>query len=137
MTGRHRGVKASAWAGLLLALPAATLEAAPPAGRYEGRLCVASRGAEPECGPARVDLRSARRADVRISDILYTLTLHSSQVDVVLKHGAMQIDGFTAPYEWIGAGKDAALQFVDAAKGVRYEVRFGERARPAANPAPR
>lgn len=105
----------------LLALTSA--QAAPPAGRYDGRLCVVTRAGTPECGPARVELRNARQAQVRVSDILYSLTLHSSQADVVLKHGAMQIDGFTAVYEW----KGSALHFADAAKGVRYEVLLGDR----------
>ena len=107
----------------LAALLAGTAHAAPPAGRYEARLCVAAGTAEPDCGPARVELRGERLALVRVSDILYSLTLHSSQADVVLKHGAMQIDGFTAAYEW----KGSALHFADAAKGMRYEVRLGDR----------
>jgi hypothetical protein len=32
----------------------------------------------------------------------------------------MQIDEFTAPYEWMSR----TLQFVDPAKGTRYEVKF-------------
>lgn len=109
-------------APLLALLVAATVQAAPPAGRYDARLCVASRDGTPECGPARVALRNARQVQVRVSDVSYSLTLHSSQADVVLKHGAMQIDGFTAVYEW----KGSVLHFVDAAKGVRYEVRLGD-----------
>lgn len=113
----------------LMAVGAAAAVAAPPAapaaGRYEGRLCVTTATSAPECGPARVELARSGRATVRISDLRYGLTLHSSQVDVVLKHGAMQIDGFTANYEW----KDSVLHFVDADKGVRYEVQFGQRRR--------
>jgi hypothetical protein len=113
-------VASLALAGPLALAPA---HAAPPAGRYDARLCVATRAGAPECGPARVELRNARQALVRVSDLLYSLTLKSSQVEVVLKHGAMQIDGFTAAYEW----KGSALHFVDADKGVRYEVQLGER----------
>lgn len=116
---------APAWACLLPGLLAAAAHAAPDAGRYEGQLCVATRNGGPDCGPASVELRQAGQARVRVSDMLYALTLHSSQADVVLKHGAMQIDGFTAAYEW----KGTALHFVDAAKGVRYEVRLGKRQR--------
>ena len=104
-------------------LAAAAVPAAPAAGRYEGRFCVAIRSGPPDCGPVQVDLRRADQALVRVSDLLYSLTLRSGKVDVVLKHGAMQIDGFTAPYEWQGN----ALRFVDADKGVRYEVQLGER----------
>jgi hypothetical protein len=106
--------------GLLAAAHAAP--AAPAAGRYEARLCVATTNA-PDCGPASVELRSNGLAKVRVSDMLYALTLNSSQVDVVLKHGAMQIDAFTGRYEW----KGEVLHFTDAAKGVRYEVQLGER----------
>lgn len=107
----------------LASLLAGTAHAAPPAGRYDARLCVAAGSAAPDCGPARVDLRNARRALVRVSDLQYALTLHSSQVDVVLQHGAMQIDGFTAVYEW----KGRVLHFLDADKGMRYEVQLGKR----------
>ena len=110
----------------MAAAPAyATADSAPQAGRYEGRLCVATAQGAPECGPARVELRRGGLAIVRVSDLLYSLTLQSSQVDVVLKHGAMQIDGFTGPCEW----KGMALHFVDAVKDVRYEVRLGQRQR--------
>ncbi|KNZ32905.1 MAG: hypothetical protein AD742_09400 [Methylibium sp. NZG] len=119
-------------AGLALAamlaamLAAAAVQAAPDApaaGRYEGRLCVATSSGRPDCGPARVELRPTGQARIRVSDMLYSLTLASGQADVVLMHGAMQIDGFAAPYEW----KGSALHFIDTAKGVRYEVRLGER----------
>jgi hypothetical protein len=105
---------------------AAGTPGAPPAGRYDGQLCVTPASAPQQCGPAVVDMRSPGSARVRIDDIRYALTLHSSQVDVVLMHGAMQIDGFTAQYEWQGSRADAVLQFVDADKRVRYEVRFGK-----------
>ena len=113
--------------GLALLLATAATQAAPTAGRYDGRLCVAANASAPECGPASVDMRRAGQAIIRISDLLYSLTLHSSQVHVVLKHGAMQIDGFTSPYEW----KGTALHFADADKGVRYEVQVGQRQREA------
>ena len=38
-------------------------------------------------------------------------------------HGAMQIDEFVAVYEWAGN----SLQFVDANKNARYELKLGER----------
>jgi hypothetical protein len=40
-------------------------------------------------------------------------------------HGTMQIDEFSAAYEWAAN----ALQFADADKQTRYEVQFGERQR--------
>ena len=120
------------WAAVLGLLLSVSMSmpalATPTAGRYDGRLCVATAAAAaPDCGPARVELRGAGQALVRVSDMLYLLTLQAGQADVVLKHGAMQIDGFTAAYEWKASGKASALHFVDADKGVRYEVRLGER----------
>ena len=79
--------------------------------------------AAPSCGPAQVDLRRDGSARVRIDDLVYRLQLHSSQVEVVLMHGAVQIDDFTVPYEWVGS----SLQFVDDDRKVRYEVRFMKR----------
>ena len=115
---------------LLFGLAAAAF-AAPAAGGYSGQLCVTTTTAgAPECGPARVTLRSARQAEVRVSDVTYSLTLNSSQVEVVLKHGAMQIDGFTGPYEWKGEAPGNALHFADPAKRVHYEVRFERRLPP-------
>ena len=38
-------------------------------------------------------------------------------------HGAMQIDEFSAAYQWAGD----TLRFSDAAKNVSYEVRLGAR----------
>ena len=102
----------------------ATAPAMPSAGRYEGRLCVATSNAAPDCGPADVVLQPGGLASVRISDIEYRLQLRGgATVDVVLMHGTMQIDGFSAPYAWQGS----ALQFSDDEKHVRYEVRVGDR----------
>ncbi|MEO8059143.1 MAG: hypothetical protein ABI671_12515 [Burkholderiales bacterium] len=97
--------------------------AAPAAGRYAAALCVATSKAAPSCGPAVVDLQSSGAARVRISDIVYRLKLNSSQVEVVVMHGAMQIDEFVAHYEWAGN----SLQFVDTDKNARYELKLGER----------
>lgn len=110
-------------AALAQAAPAAP--GPPPPGRYGGRLCVQPlQGGAGNCGPVD-DLRVQRggRASVRVSDIVYRLQLHSSQLDVVLMHGAMQIDEFTTFYEWSGS----TLQFSDREKGLRYVVQFGER----------
>ncbi len=95
--------------------------AAPRPGRYAAQLCVTLPAAEPSCGAAELEWRRAGRARVRISDIVYSLQLKTSQVEVVLLHGAMQIDSFTAIYEWDGD----TLRFVDADKNVLYEVRPG------------
>ncbi len=112
-------------AALLLALAAAGLAAAAPparpeAGRHAAELCVATLPNPASCGPAQVDLRTDGSLRMRIDDIVYNLKLHSSQVEVVVMHNVVQIDGFTAPYEWLGP----TLQFVDNDRRSRYELRF-------------
>jgi len=102
-----------------LALAGAAL-AAPGPGRYDGRFCVSVAEAAPDCGPVQVDVLRERRLRVRIADIVYHLELRSSQLEVVLMHGTMQIDEFVAPYEWAGE----ALQFDDLEKRTRYELRL-------------
>lgn len=108
----------------LLALAALPLSAAPASrpgtGRHAADLCVQTSAAPRSCGPAQVDLKADGSARIRIDDIVYRLQLHSSQVDVVLMHGAVQIDEFSVPYEWVGR----ALRFNDPDRGVRYEVDF-------------
>jgi hypothetical protein len=115
-------------ADLVLALASAAL--APPAaaqpakgGRYDAQLCVATQAAAaPTCGAAEVEVAGVR-LNVRVADIVYRLALRSSQLDVETMHGRMQIDEFSAAYDWAGD----TLRFSDAAKDVRYEVRLGAR----------
>jgi len=107
----------------VLATASATAAAAPAIGRYDAQLCVSLSAAAPSCGAAEVDWQRDSRARVRVSDISYRLQLHSSQVAVVMMHGAMQVDEFVAPFEWAGN----TLQFADAARNARYELRLGER----------
>ena len=107
---------AAAWA-----LPAF---AVPTPGHYAAQMCVSTvAGKPPSCGAADVQLRSGGKARVQIDDIVYHLQLFSSQVGVVLMHGAVQIDDFTAEYEWAGA----ALKFTDIDRGARYELTLGAR----------
>ena len=114
---------------LLLAgpLPAG---AAPAAGAYGATLCVRLSTQPPSCGPVQAQL-SARRLELRASDIVYRLALPaqpaSTRLDVQVMHGTMQIDEFNAPFEWIGT----ALRFDDSDKQTRYEVQLGERERAA------
>jgi hypothetical protein len=107
----------------LAALPLGAAAAEPALGRYDGRFCVTVGDAAADCGPARVDVLRQQRLIVSISDIVYRLKLNSSQVDVVLMHGTMQIDGFFAPYEWVGQ----SLQFLDIDKRTRYELQLTPR----------
>jgi hypothetical protein len=108
----------------LLALAAGGLAAAPlprpEAGRHAAELCVATLPQSASCGPAQADLRADGSLRLRVDDIVYNLKLHSSQVDVIVMHHVVQIDEFTAPYEWVGP----TLQFVDTERRSRYEVRF-------------
>ena len=109
--------------GLAQAQPASSTASPPAPGRYSARLCVqplAGPAAESNCGPADALVQRGNKAVLRISDIVYRLELHSSQVDVVLMHGTMQIDGFTTVYDWQGD----ILQFDDREKGMRYAVHF-------------
>lgn len=106
-------------AATILACASAAVAGPPAAGRYVAQMCVAVSNLEPACGRAEIEWRAADRAVLRISDVVYALRLYTSQLDVVLMHGAMQIDGFTAIYEWDGP----TLRFIDADKNVRYEVR--------------
>lgn len=114
-TARH-------FAAAVLACLLTPAGAAPAAGRYDAELCVTTSTARPSCGPARVDLQAHGKMQLRISDFEYRLQLHSSQVDVVLMHGTMQVDEFFAAWEWVGN----SLQFVDRNKDTRYELRLGK-----------
>jgi hypothetical protein len=98
-------------------------------GRHEVELCVATTPAAPNCGPAQADLRRDGTMSVRVDDIVYHLTLHSSQLDVLLMHNKVQIDDFTARYEWTGN----ALRFSDDDRHARYEIRFPEHKHTRAN----
>lgn len=103
----------------LLAAGALGSAAAQPAtGRYEARLCVQLGDAAPSCGPADAQVRRNRRLDVHISDIVYQLTPRGNELEVVLMHGQMQIDGFVASFAWEGS----TLAFFDADKRTRYAL---------------
>ena len=116
-------------AGLLLGLAALQASAAtaarPAPGRYTAELCVMTIPALPNCGPAQVDLRRGGAVHLRVDDLEYHLKLHRGRIDLMLMHGAVEIDDFVAPYQWAGR----QLQFIDADRGVLYEVRFGDRVR--------
>jgi hypothetical protein len=118
---------ASWWtaAGLAAMASAAAATAAPAPGRYDGELCVRTAAAEPGCGPAAATLGANGELRLQLSDIVYRLKLRSSQLDMVLMHGNMQIDGFSATYEWQGD----VLVFADPDKAVSYRVRLAPRKR--------
>lgn len=119
MVMKHMAIGAACWfATVALAAP----DGPPVPGRHPARLCVQLLDAagEPNCGPADALVQGGNRLRVQVSDIVYRFELRSSQVDVVLMHGSMQIDGFTASYDWRGS----TLQFIDLEKRTRYEVHF-------------
>ena len=60
---------------------------------------------------------------MRVADIVYRLVLRPTQADIDTLHGKMEIDQFSAFYQWQGT----TLRFQDPDKGVRYEVRIGAR----------
>jgi hypothetical protein len=102
-----------------------TAAAAQPAqgGRYDAQLCVATRADQaPTCGAAEVEV-AGQRLSVRVADIVYRLALRNGELDVATSQGRMEIDEFSAAYQWVGD----TLRFSDAAKNVRYEVRLGAR----------
>ena len=96
---------------------------APVPGRYVAQLCVTLSAAPLRCGAAEVDWQRDGQARVQVSDISYRLQLHRSQVEVVLLHGATQIDEFVSPFAWVGS----SLKFADAARNTGYELRLGTR----------
>ena len=101
-------------AALIALLAAGAAAGATPAapGRYDAELCVATRPqAAPTCGAAEVEVTPAR-ISVRVADIVYRLALRPAQLDVETMHGPMQIDEFSAAYDWDGT----TLRFSDAAK---------------------
>ena len=64
------------------------------------------------------------RISVRVADIVYRLAAASRRSSTSRRCTAqMQIDEFSAAYDWDGT----TLRFSDAAKDVRYEVRIGAR----------
>ncbi len=83
-------------------------------------MCVATRDQASDCGVVQL-LWVSGRLQVDIGDISYLLSLKGGRLDLVLQHGATQVDAFEASYHWLGP----SLHFVDAARSVRYELCFG------------
>jgi hypothetical protein len=105
---------------------AGAASAAPVPGRYEATFCVTTSATQPtSCGPAEFELSSKARAEVRIADVVYRLHLRPAQVDVMTMQERIEIDEFSAAYEWQGN----LLTFTDPDKKVRYEIRLAARMR--------
>ncbi|MEO8278086.1 MAG: hypothetical protein ABI564_00265 [Ideonella sp.] len=108
---------------LLVCASVPVFAADPGDGLFEGRMCVRAMAVDAkagDCGPVEIAMLSGNRAVVRISDIVYRLQLQTNEVEIVLMQGTVQIDGFSATYEWQGK----TLLFSDPEKGVRYEIDF-------------
>jgi hypothetical protein len=95
----------------------------PAAGQYAAVMCVTVGSAPAQCGPVTADIGDGGLALLRVSDIAYRLQVFADQLGVTLFHGTMQIDGFFAPYQWLGN----TLQFNDSEKATRYEMKLGTR----------
>lgn len=132
-TGRTWWHAARCWAIALLAGTACQIAAlAAETGRetFAGQMCVRPLQAAPkaaDCGAVEIVKESGNQLAVRISDIVYRLQLHASHLDMVLMHGAMQIDELITAYDW----QDKTLHFDDADKGMRYEIHFDKPTAPA------
>lgn len=120
---RSRGALLATAAALLLAASATLASSAPQDGHYDGTLCVSVATSPANCGAVQVDLSEGAQALVHVNDITFLLWLYPSRLSVALMHGSMQIHEFESSYAWQGR----ALQFADAAKSTRYELKLGER----------
>ena len=111
-------VLAIALASLLLA-GCSTVPQMPANGLYAGELCTSVGTGPLNCGSADVFL-SNDRAKVRVSDLIYDLTLEDGQIEVVLVHGRTLVDVWSGGYAW----QHPYLRFVDAQRRTFYRVRF-------------
>jgi hypothetical protein len=98
-----------------------TLPRVPANGLYAGELCTAVADGPLNCGAADVFL-SNDRAKVRVSDIIYDLTLDDGQVDVILVHTRTLVDTWSGSYSWA----IPYLRFIDTERRTFYRVRFAD-----------
>lgn len=97
-----------------------TLQQRVPAdGLYAGELCTAVVAGPLDCGAADVFI-SKDRAKVRVSDLIYDLSLEEGQVEVMLVHGLTLVDVWSASYSW----DHHYLRFIDQDRRTFYRVRF-------------
>jgi hypothetical protein len=112
-------------AGTLAALltGCSTVPRVPADGLYDGELCTAVGSGPLNCGAADVFL-AKDRAKVRVSDLVYDLTMEEGQVEVTLVHGRTLVDVWSGSFVW-----DAPyLKFIDAERRTFYRVRFADTA---------
>lgn len=105
-----------------------TVPRVPADGLYDGELCTAVGTGPLNCGAADVFL-SKNRAKLRVSDLIYDLTLEDGQIEVALIHGRTLVDVWSARYSW----EHPYLRFIDLERRTLYRVRF---ANPGRRPMP-
>ncbi len=98
-----------------------TLPQVPANGLYTGELCTAVADGPLNCGAADVFLANDR-AKVRVSDIIYDLTLDDGQVEVILVHVRTLVDTWSGSYAW----DIPYLRFIDPERRTFYRVRFAD-----------
>lgn len=95
----------------------------PLDGSYDGELCVANAAQAPHCGPVEAWLfNGGGNAQVLVSDIVYRLSLKDGRLELMLVHGQMPVDRFSAAYRWSGD----VLRFTDLERSVHYSIRFSD-----------
>jgi len=105
-----------------------TLQRVPADGLYDGELCTAVAAGPLNCGAADV-LLSRDRAKVRVSDLIYDLTMEEGQIEVVLVHGRTLVDVWSGSFSW----DHHYLRFIDQERRTFYRVRLAD---PAQGPGP-
>lgn len=107
-----------------------TVQRLPAEGLYAGELCTAVATGPLNCGAADV-LLAKDRAKVRVSDLIYDLTMEAGQIEVVLVHGRTLVDVWSGSYSW----DLPYLKFIDQDRRTFYRVRFAGPAQ-GTDPAP-
>ena len=73
------------------------------------------------CGNAEVALSNGR-AKVRVSDLIYDLSMENGQVEVMLVHGRTLVDVWSASYSW----DYQYLRFIYTQRRTFYRMRFAD-----------
>lgn len=101
-----------------------TVQRLPTDGLYAGELCTAVGNGPLNCGPADVFL-ARDRAKVRVSDLVYDLTMEEGQIEVTLVHVRTLVDVWSGSFVW----DTPYLKFIDGERRTFYRVRFADTAR--------
>ena len=98
-----------------------TVQRVPADGLYAGELCTAVGTGPLNCGAADVYL-ARDRAKVRVSDLVYDLTMDQGQIEVTLVHGRTLVDVWSGSFVW----QHPYLRFIDPERRTSYRVRFAD-----------